>query len=635
MNESVRPGRFNTVTIAIEEAACSLQSAEKKGGTAKAVPSPLWARGFFIFTSKYYPMLRSHLSVLAAGVKEEAFNMRSHKVTRGPERAPHRSLFRAAGLHPEELKRPLIGIANSMNEIVPGHVHLRSIAEAVKAGVRLAGGTPLEFSTIAVCDGIAMNHEGMHYSLASREVIADSIEIMARAHCFDALVLVTNCDKITPGMMMAAARLNLPAIIVSGGPMLAGSHDGAALDLSNVFEAVGKLHAGRITENELEQIEQSACPGCGSCAGMFTANSMNCMAEALGLALPGNGTIPAISSGRIHLAKEAGIKIMGLLEKGITAGDILCREAFDNALAVDMALGCSTNTVLHLTALAYEQGFRLNLDRINEISRKTPQLCLLSPAGADRIEDLDRAGGIPALMNELLQAGMLNGDLITATGSKVSVNVSASEVKDRSVIRTLTKPYRPEGGLAVLFGNLAPEGAVVKQGAVSSAMQKFEGPAQVFDSEDAAVAAINAGQIQPGSVVVIRYEGPRGGPGMREMLAPTSVLAGMGLDEKVALITDGRFSGATRGASIGHVSPEAASGGLIGLIKDGDSIVISMPDRKLELKVSEEVIADRRKSWKPPQPKINHGYLKRYAALVSSAGRGAVLSAEDNYKAGE
>lgn len=561
--------------------------------------------------------------------------MRSHRVTRGVDRAPHRSLFRASGFHPEDLNRPLIGIVNSANEIVPGHIHLGRIAAAVRDGVRMSGGTPIEFSTIGICDGIAMNHAGMHYSLASREIIADSVEVMVEAHCFDALVLITNCDKITPGMMMAAARLRLPAIMISGGPMLAGTYKGNKVDLSTVFEGVGAVRAGVMTEEELEVMAAGACPGCGSCAGMFTANSMNCMAEALGLALPGNGTIPAVSADRTILAKEAGIKIMKLLEDGITADQILIPDAFDNALAVDMALGCSTNTLLHLTALAHECGFRLDLQRVNEISSRTPQLCLLSPAGPDRIEDLGRAGGVSAVMKELLQAGLINPELITVTGNTVSENLADAEVIDRKVIRSVDKPYRPRGGLAVLFGNLAPEGAVVKQGAVSESMQRFKGTARVFDSEESAVEAINTGSVTEGSVVVIRYEGPRGGPGMREMLAPTSVLAGMGLDEKVALITDGRFSGATRGASIGHVSPEAAAGGLIALIREGDQISIDLPRRSLELNVSEDELSIRRDAWQPPEPKINRGYLKRYARQVSSAGRGAVLGDEADKETGD
>jgi dihydroxy-acid dehydratase len=552
--------------------------------------------------------------------------MRSLKVLQGADRAPHRSLFRAAGFHPEELKRPLIGIANAANDIVPGHIQLDQIAEAVKTGVRINGGTPVEFSTIGICDGIAMNHAGMHYSLASREVVADSVELMTEAHCFDALVLVTNCDKITPGMMMAAARLNIPAILVSGGPMLAGYQGEKKIDLSSVFEGVGALKAGRITAEELLELETNACPGCGSCAGMFTANSMNCMAEALGLALPGNGTIPAISTERILLAKEAGIKIVDLVRDNLTSGEILTPEAFENALAVDMALGCSTNTLLHLTAIAHERGHRLDLNRVNAISRSTPQLCLLSPAGENRIEDLYRAGGVGAVMKELLDANMLNGTLKTVTGKNVADNLKNFRVLDRSVIRPVSEPYRREGGLAVIFGSLAPDGGVVKQGAVSEKMQRFEGTARVFDSEESAVEAIGSSLIVAGDVVVIRYEGPRGGPGMREMLSPTSVLAGMGLDDQVALITDGRFSGATRGASIGHVSPEAAAGGPIALVEDGDLIAIDLPKRSIELKVSQEVLAERQRKLVQPKPKINHGYLKRYARLVSSADTGAVLA---------
>ncbi len=561
--------------------------------------------------------------------------MRSRKVTEGIDRAPHRSLFSAAGFHPEELKRPLVGIVNSANEIVPGHVHLGALADAAGAGVRIGGGTPIEFSTIAVCDGIAMNHAGMHYSLASREIVADSIEIMAEAHCFDALILITNCDKITPGMMMAAARLDLPAVLLSGGPMLAGNYKGTKIDLSSLFEGIGSVRSGRMTEEELEEMALRACPGCGSCAGMFTANSMNCMAEALGIALPGNGTIPAISAGRLHLAKEAGIRAMALLKAGLTAGKILIPGAFDNALAVDMALGCSTNTLLHLTALAHERGFRLKMDRVNEISRRTPQICHLSPAGPDRIEDLDRAGGVKAVMKELSRASLIDPGLLTVTGRSIADNLEAVETVDRAVIRSPEQPYRPEGGLAVLFGSLAPGGAVVKQGAVSKTMQCFEGPARVFDSEESAVEAINNNAVAERSVVVIRYEGPRGGPGMREMLAPTAALAGRGMDEKVALITDGRFSGATRGASIGHVSPEAASGGPLALVEDGDLISIDLPNRTLELKLSEQELARRRNSWRKPEPKINRGYLKRYARQVSSAGSGAVLEDISTGETGE
>ncbi len=551
--------------------------------------------------------------------------MRSMKVLYGTDRAPHRSLFRASGFHPEELKRPLIGIANSANDIVPGHIQLDQLTEAVKTGVRINGGTPVEFSTIGICDGIAMNHAGMHYSLASREVVADSVELMTEAHCFDALVLVTNCDKITPGMMMAAARLDIPAILISGGPMLAGYHGQKKIDLSSVFEGVGAFNAGKIDAKELLELENKACPGCGSCAGMFTANSMNCMAEALGLALPGNGTIPAISTDRILLAKEAGIRIVDLIRSKVTSGEILTPEAFENALAVDMALGCSTNTLLHLTAIAHERKHRLDLNRVNEISRSTPQLCLLSPAGENRIEDLHRAGGVGAVMKELLDANLLNGHLMTVTGKSVAENLRDCRVVDRDVIHSVNKPYRKEGGLAVIFGNLAPDGGVVKQGAVSEKMQRFAGKARVFDSEDSAVEAISGGRIYAGDVVVIRYEGPRGGPGMREMLSPTSALAGMGLDEDVALITDGRFSGATRGASIGHISPEAAAGGPIALVEEGDLIVIDLPGRSIELKVDQDLLAARKSKLVKPKPKINHGYLKRYARLVSSADTGAVL----------
>ncbi len=561
--------------------------------------------------------------------------MRSHKVTRGLDRAPHRSLFSAAGFHPRELEQPLIGVVNSANEIVPGHIHLDVIADAVKAGIRMGGGTPLEFSTIAICDGIAMNHAGMHYSLASREVVADSVELMVEAHCFDALVFITNCDKITPGMMMAAARLDLPAIIVSGGPMLSGEYDGKKIDLSKMFEGVGAVRAGRMSEAELEEMAACACPGCGSCAGMFTANSMNCMAEALGIALPGNGTIPSVSSARIRLAKEAGMRVMDLVHKDISIKKILGPKAFENALAVDMALGCSTNTLLHLTALAYECDIKLDLNQVNIISARTPQLCLLSPAGPNHIEDLARAGGVPAVMRELANANLLHKDLLTVTGKSLAFNISNARNNDYSIIRSVKEPYRDQGGLAVLFGNLAPGGAVVKQGAVSASMQRFEGTARVFDSEESAVDAINNNEIKAGNVIIIRYEGPRGGPAMREMLAPTSVLAGMGLDDKVALITDGRFSGATRGSSIGHVSPEAAVGGPIALVQDGDLISIDLPGRKLDLKITEEQLRKRQDKWQKPEPKIKHGYLKRYASMVSSAGLGAVLSEVSNQKTGD
>ena len=551
--------------------------------------------------------------------------MRSDVVKKGLERAPHRSLFYAMGYHPLELERPLIGIVNSHNEIIPGHIHLDKIAEAVKAGVRLAGGTPIEFSTIGVCDGIAMGHLGMRYSLASRELIADSVEVMAQAHGFDALVFITNCDKIVPGMLMAAARLKLPSIIISGGPMLAGDYNNQAVDLNSMFEAIGRVKAGKLSEEELAEMEKCACPGCGSCAGMFTANSMNCITEALGLALPGNGTIPAVAAERIRLAKEAGIKIMELWQKQITPEQILTREAFINALSVDMALGCSTNTVLHLPAVAHELGIKLDLNMINELSSRVPQLCLLSPAGSNRIQDLHADGGIPAVMKELSKKDLLHTNCLTVTGQKVEDNLKNARESRHRVIHPVQQPYRPEGGIAVLFGNLAPGGAVVKQGAVDEKMQKRRLKARVFDGEQEAVEAILGGKIKAGDVVVIRYEGPKGGPGMPEMLSPTSAVAGMGLDKEVALITDGRFSGATRGASIGHVSPEAAEGGPIALVEEGDLIEIDIPQRKLELLVEEEELEKRRRLLKAFKPKIKSGYLARYLRQVSSAGSGAVF----------
>lgn len=559
--------------------------------------------------------------------------MHSKKVTGGLKRAPQRSLFMAMGYHPLELERPLVGIAGSANEIVPGHIHLPQITEAVKTGVRMAGGTPVEFSTVAVCDGIAMNHRGMHYSLPSREVIADSVEVMAEAHCFDALVLVASCDKIVPGMLMAAARLNLPAILVGGGPMLAGEHRGKKIDLNTMFEGVGAVAAGHMREAELEELVLQACPGCGSCAGMFTANSMNCVAEALGLAIPGNGTIPAVSADRIRLAKQAGLMIMELINRGLGPKRILTREAFTNALSVDMALGCSTNTVLHLQAIAHELGFSLDLNNLNYLSRRTPQLCLLSPAGEDHLEDLHRAGGVPAVMKELAEAGLLDQSLITVTGNTVGKNLEKTPSPDGRVIRTINRPYRPEGGLAVLFGNLAPEGAVVKQGAVAPEMMVNTGPARVFNSEEQALQAIMENKINPGDVVVIRYEGPRGGPGMREMLAPTSALAGMGLDKQVALITDGRFSGASRGAAIGHISPEAAAGGPLALLQEGDQIRIDIPERRLEVACTEQEISRRREHWQAPIPKVERGYLRRYADQVTSASRGAVVSRGEGIQA--
>jgi dihydroxy-acid dehydratase len=559
--------------------------------------------------------------------KEEKM-MKSDAVRKGIDRAPHRSLFKAMGYTDKELRRPLIGIANSANEIIPGHIHLDKLVEAVKAGVYMAGGLPIEFGGIGVCDGIAMNHEGMKYSLASRELIADSVEVMAKAHAFDALVLVPNCDKIIPGMLMAAARLDLPAIIVSGGPMLAGRHPSKPaqkIDLISVFEAVGAVHSGKMSEQELCLFEEEACPTCGSCAGMFTANSMNCLSEAIGMALPGNGTIPAVMAARVRLAKESGMQIMTLLEKKITARTIMTQKAFANALTVDMALGCSTNTVLHLSAIAKEAGMTLPLERINEISKKTPNLCSLSPGGKDHIEDLDRAGGIGAVTRELSRAGLIHQDCITVTTKTVGQNTRKAFIRDPHVIRTIKDPCRPEGGLAILYGNLAPQGCVVKQSAVRQEMLQHQGPARVFDSEDDGTKAIMAGRIRKGEVVVIRYEGPKGGPGMREMLTPTSAIVGMGLDSHVALITDGRFSGGTRGAAIGHVSPEAMEGGPIAAVKTGDIIKIDIRNKKIEVQLTKQEIKQRLSKWKAPKPKVTTGYLSRYAQRVSSADEGAVL----------
>ena len=546
---------------------------------------------------------------------------RSDAVKFGPERTPHRSLLKACGLTDGQIKKPFVGIVNSFSEVVPGHIHLQQIARAVKDGVLMAGGTPLEFNTIAVCDGIAMGHEGMRYSLCTRELIADTIECMARAHAFDALVFIPNCDKVVPGMLMAAARLNLPSIFVSGGPMLSI----AGKDLNSAFEAVGSFMAGHIGEEELACVENEVCPGCGSCSGMFTANSMNCLTEAIGLALPGNGTIPAVYADRTRLAKEAGVKIMELLENNICARDILNEKSIENALVVDMALGCSTNTALHLTAIAREAGAPFPLAKINEASQKTPNLCKLAPAGKHHVQDLHHAGGIPAVMGELRQMGLLNGNCMTVTGKTVAENLKNVKVLDAQVIRPWESPYAPAGGLAVLFGNLCSGGAVVKQSAVAPEMLRHTGPARVFDGEEAAVAAIYAGKIKENDVVVIRYEGPAGGPGMREMLSPTSAIAGMGLDKSVALITDGRFSGATRGAAIGHISPEAAAGGLIALIQEGDLIEIDIPGKHLHLSLPEAEIASRRASFEAPKRAPLSGYLKRYAAMVSSADQGAVL----------
>ena len=554
--------------------------------------------------------------------------MRSNIMKEGAQRAPQRSLLKAAGLSDGQIRRPLIGIANSFNEVVPGHVHLDKVARAVKDGVLMAGGTPLEFNTIAVCDGIAMGHEGMRYSLCTRELIADSIECMARAHCFDAMVFIPSCDKVVPGMLMAAARLNLPSIFVSGGPMLSLDMGQGPLDLNSVFEAVGALNTGRITEADLALVEESACPGCGSCSGMFTANSMNCLTEALGLALPGNGTIPAVYAGRLRLAKATGMQIMALLDNNIRARDILTAQALGNALTVDMALGCSTNTALHLAAIAREAGLAYSLEELNRISAATPNLCKLAPAGKHHVQDLDMAGGIHAVAGELNKRGLIRGDCLTVTGKTMADNMAAAANRNDAVIRTPDNAYAQQGGLAVLFGNLASGGSIVKQSAVSPKMLKHSGPARVFDGEEAAAQAIQAGGIVKGDVVVIRYEGPKGGPGMREMLAITSAIAGMGLDEDVALITDGRFSGATRGAAIGHVSPEAASGGLIGLVEDGDIIDIDIPARQISLRVAEDILARRKAAFVAPQRPPVTGYLRRYAALVSSADRGAVLALE-------
>lgn len=552
--------------------------------------------------------------------------MRSDIMKKGPERASQRSLLKALGLVDEEIERPLIAVVNSFNEVVPGHIHLKTITDAVKAGIRMAGGTPLEFPTIGVCDGIAMGHTGMKYSLASRELIADSIEVMVTAHAFDGIVFIPNCDKIVPGMLMAAARLNLPSVVVSGGPMLVGKYKGKTLDLNSVFEAVGAHAAGKIDDQELWQIETNACPGCGSCSGMFTANSMNCLTEVIGMGLPGNGTIPAVHSGRVRLAKKAGLKVMEMVEKDIRPLDIMNEKTFRNALTMDMALGCSTNTVLHLPAIAHEAGVKINLDLVNEVSAKTPHICKLAPSGPHHIEDLDAAGGIHAVMKRLAGANLLDLDNITVTGKTLKDNLECAEVLDDSVIRPLDNPYSKQGGLAILRGNIAPDGGVVKQAAVAPSMLKHEGPARVFNGEEEAVEALYHGKIKPGDVLVIRYEGPKGGPGMREMLTPTSAVQGMGLGESVALLTDGRFSGATRGAAIGHISPEAAEGGLIGLIEEGDTIAIDIPQRKLELKVDAATLAEREKNRVILEPKIKTGYLAKYAGRVTSASTGAILN---------
>ena len=550
--------------------------------------------------------------------------MRSDSAKSGIEKAPHRSLLKALGLSDKEIDKPFIGIVNSFNELVPGHIGLKDIVEAAKKGVLMEGGTPLEFPAIAVCDGISMNHEGMRYSLASREVIADSIEIMAKAHALDGLVMIPNCDKTVPAMLMAAARINIPTIVISGGPMLSGTKDGKKIDLITVFEGVGAVKSGKMTEEELTDLENRACPGCGSCSGMFTANSMNCLSEAIGLALPGNGTIPTVFADRRRLAKEAGARIMDLVAKDIKPRDILTEKAFENALTSDMALGCSSNTVLHLAAIASEAGIPMSLDKINEVSKRTPNLCRLSPAGPYDMQDLNEAGGVPAVMNELSKAGLIHTDIMTVTGKTVGENIAGKEKKGEFVIANIDKPYSDTGGIAVLRGSLAPDGAIVKRSGVSENMLKNTGKAKVFECEESAVAAILGGKISKGDVVVIRNEGPKGGPGMREMLTPTSSLAGMGLDKEVALVTDGRFSGGTRGAAIGHASPEAADGGPIAYVKDGDTIEIDILEGKLDLIVDASEMEERKKTMKI-QKKELCGYLAKYSKLVSSASEGAIL----------
>ncbi|RHF88578.1 dihydroxy-acid dehydratase [Eubacterium ventriosum] len=552
--------------------------------------------------------------------------MKSDAVKKGLQQAPHRSLFNALGMTEEEMERPLVGIVCSYNEIVPGHMNLDKIANAVKMGVAMAGGTPIMFPAIAVCDGIAMGHEGMKYSLVTRDLIADSTECMAKAHQFDALVMIPNCDKNVPGLLMAAARVNVPTVFVSGGPMLAGHVGGHKTSLSSMFEAVGANAAGKMSLEELNEYECKACPTCGSCSGMYTANSMNCLTEALGMGLKGNGTIPAVYSERLKLAKHAGMAVMELYRKNIRPRDIMTKDAILNALTVDMALGCSTNSMLHLPAIAHEVGFDFDISFANEISEKTPNLCHLAPAGPTYMEDLNEAGGVYAVMNELREVGLLHEDCITVTGNTIGENIKDCENKNPQVIRPLDNPYSKTGGLAILKGNLAPDGSVVKRSAVVDEMMVHKGPARVFECEEDAIVAIKGGKIVPGDVVVIRYEGPKGGPGMREMLNPTSAIAGMGLGSSVALITDGRFSGASRGASIGHVSPEAAVGGPIALVEEGDIIKINIPEMTLELDVSDEVLAERRKNWTPREPKVTTGYLARYASMVTSGNRGAILA---------
>ncbi len=560
--------------------------------------------------------------------------MKSDNAKKGIERAPHRSLFYAMGYTDEELERPLVGVCCAKNEIIPGHIELDRIAEAVKAGIRMAGGTPVEFPAIGVCDGIAMGHEGMKYSLVTRELIADSIECMAKAHQFDALVMIPNCDKIVPGMLMAAARLDLPTIFCSGGPMMPGHlpgndntnpYAGRNLSLTDMFEAVGGVSSGKITQEQLSDMEKVACPGCGACSGMFTANSMNCLTEAIGLGLPGNGTIPAVSGRRIALAKKAGMKVMELLNKGITARCMLTKQHFTNALAADMALGCSSNTMLHVPAIAHEVGLTIDLNEVNDISNRTPNLCHLAPAGHTFMCELDDAGGVQAVLKELAKKNLIDTSLMTATGKPISENIKNVVNRDTQIIRPIENPFSDNGGIAILFGNLAPNGTVVKRSACAKELMNHTGPARVFNDESEAMQAVQSQKIKSGDVVVIRYEGPKGGPGMREMLSVTAALAGQGLDKEVALITDGRFSGATRGASLGHCSPEAADGGPIALVQEGDLIELDINNYKITLKVSDEELAKRRAEWKAPEPKVKTGYLARYAKLVSSADKGAIL----------
>ncbi len=563
--------------------------------------------------------------------------MRSDNAKKGIARAPHRSLFRAMGYTDEELAQPLIGVCCAQNEIIPGHINLDKICEAVKAGIRMAGGTPIEFPAIGVCDGIAMGHEGMRYSLVTRELIADSIECVTTAHQFDALVMIPNCDKVVPGMLMAAGRLDLPTVFVSGGPMMPGRlpgsdschsgnpYGGKNLSLTDMFEAVGGVTAGRVTEEQLTELEKVACPGCGACSGMFTANSMNCVTEVLGMGLPGNGTIPAITGDRIALAKHAGMAVMNMYNKGITARQIMSAQAFENALTADMALGCSSNTILHLPAIAHEAGHKMDLHMINTISEKTPNLCHLAPAGHTFMVDLNGAGGVQSVLAELAKKQLIHTDLMTVTGKTIGENIKGVVNRDPEILRPIDNPYSKTGGIAILFGNLAPKGTVVKRSACAPELMNHSGPARVFDSEEACFEAVNSQKIKKGDVVVIRYEGPKGGPGMREMLAVTAALAGQGLDKDVALITDGRFSGATRGASLGHCSPEAANGGPIGLVKEGDIITLDINNYKITLEVSDEELAKRKEAWVCPPPKVTKGYLARYAKLVSSADEGAIL----------